>query len=290
VHQKKNDPAPVNNSDNPPINHPRKNASGMNKIPTIINGRVEYSATQNSYKNKMKTLKVKPTKINKFVHKVHIIGDSHFKGIATRINQYLGTNFMVSSFVKPGANVKQIVETQEMEFKCLGRNDFIVVNGGANDLASNSVEDKSALPCLLKFAQKYANTHVLMLNVPIRYDSLTNYRSTYDIKNFNVKLKKKTMLFTHVHLIEMTNDRKYFTNHGLHQNKLGKELLAKEIACQIRETVNSGIKNEPAYPLHWKDEHITDGELVKLQANNDETRDLCIVNSETKNVEEDKCT
>jgi hypothetical protein len=29
---------------------------------------------------------------------------------------------------------------------------------------------------------------------------------------------------------------------------------------------------------------------VKLKANNDETRDLCIANSETKNVEEDKCT
>jgi hypothetical protein len=34
----------------------------------------------------------------------------------------------------------------------------------------------------------------------------------------------------------------------------------------------------------------TDGDLVKLEANNDETRDLCIVNSETENVEEDKCT
>jgi hypothetical protein len=170
VHQKNNDPAPLNNSDNPPINHPRKNACGMNKIPTIINGRVEYSAIQNSYKNKMKTLKVKPTKINKYVHKVHIIWDSHFKGIATRINQYLDTNFMVSSFVKPGANVKQIVETQEMEFKCIGRNDFVLVNGGTNDLANNSGEDKSALRCLLKFAQKYANTYVLMLNVPIRYD------------------------------------------------------------------------------------------------------------------------
>jgi hypothetical protein len=88
-----------------------------------------------------------------------------------------------------------------------------VVNGGTNDLANNSVEDKSALPCLLKFAQKYANTNVLMLNVPVRYDSLTYYPSNYDIKNFNVKLQKTTMLFNHVYLTEMTNDRKYFTNH-----------------------------------------------------------------------------
>jgi hypothetical protein len=133
------------------------------------------SAIQNSHKNKLKILKVKPTKNCKYVHKVHIIGDSHFKGVATKINQYLGTNFVVSSFVKPGANVKQIIETQQLEFKCLGRKDLIVINGASNDLANNPGEDKSALLCLLKFAQKYANTNVLMLNVPIRYDPLTTY-------------------------------------------------------------------------------------------------------------------
>ena len=90
--QKINEPAPVNNSDIPPKNRSRKNSLVTNKIPTIINGRVDSSAIQNSYKNKMKILKGKPTKNNKHVHKVHIIGDSHFKGIATKINQYLGTN------------------------------------------------------------------------------------------------------------------------------------------------------------------------------------------------------
>jgi hypothetical protein len=166
----------------------------------------------------------------------------------------------------------------------------------------------------------------------------------------------------------MTTDREYFMKHGFHQNNLGKERLAKEIACQIREIVNSGTKNEPAYPLHWKDEHIstnsifdtalplictsnegnvselvtklphehcnsqnkavmsavveivvdnmvsdkgedeksepvtviefefrtvnakeTGGETVKVEVNKDETRVLCIVNNETKKVEEIKC-
>jgi hypothetical protein len=50
----------------------------------------------------------------------------------------------------------------------------------------------------------------------------------------------------------MTNDRKYFTNHGLHQYKLGKELLAKEIACQIREIVNSGKKMNLHIPFTGK--------------------------------------
>ena len=254
----------MKNSAISPINRPRKNSSGTNKIPTIINGRVVNSAIQNSYKNKMKTLKVKPYKNNKYAHKVHIIGDSHLKSVATKINQYLGTNFVVSSFVKPGATVKQINETQEMEFKCLGRKDLIVINGGSNDLAKNPGEVNSALLCLLKFAQKYSNTNVLMLNAPIRYDPLTNYRTKHIIKNFNDKLQKSVKLFNHVHLIEMTTDRKYFTKHGLHQNNLGKERLAKEIASQIREIVNFGTINEPAYPLHWKEEHISMNSMIDI--------------------------
>jgi len=87
VLQKKNEPASVKNSVISPINRPRKNSSGTNKIPTIINGRVVNSAIQNSYKNKMKTLKVKPSKNNKYAPKVPIIGDSHLKSVATKINQ-----------------------------------------------------------------------------------------------------------------------------------------------------------------------------------------------------------
>ena len=83
IHQRKHKPLPVNSSVKLPTICPRKNSSGTNEIPTIINGRVEYSANQNSSKSKMKFSKVKPTKNNKYVHKVHIIGDSHFKGTAT---------------------------------------------------------------------------------------------------------------------------------------------------------------------------------------------------------------
>ena len=92
----------------------------INKIPQIINGRVKNSDMQNPSKTKFKLLRTKPDKSTKCDHEVHIIGDSHLKGSAIKINQYLNTNFVVSSFIKPGANIKQIVHSQEMEFKCLG--------------------------------------------------------------------------------------------------------------------------------------------------------------------------
>jgi hypothetical protein len=61
--------------------------SASNKIPMIISGRVmngEIKKPSWSIKN---SSRVSGNKINKYDHKVKIIGDSHLKGSAARINQ-----------------------------------------------------------------------------------------------------------------------------------------------------------------------------------------------------------
>jgi hypothetical protein len=53
----------------------------------------------------------------------------------------------------------------------------------------------------------------------------------------------------------MTIDRKLFTRHGFHLNKIGKEGLAKEIALQITEIIKAGLNNnKPLLPLPWNEE------------------------------------
>jgi hypothetical protein len=71
---------------------------------------------------------------------VRIIGDRHVRGSAAGINRYQNTKFEVCSFIKPGAHINHIVHSQEMELKCLGRKDIIVINGGTNDIDNNSTE------------------------------------------------------------------------------------------------------------------------------------------------------
>jgi hypothetical protein len=101
-----NETNPVNNSVKPVRNNFKENSTGSSKISTIINGIVTNRDIQNSCKIKPQTLKDKPIVNNTHTHKVHIIGDSHFKEITTKVDQYLGTNFVVSGFIKPGASVK----------------------------------------------------------------------------------------------------------------------------------------------------------------------------------------
>jgi hypothetical protein len=52
----------------------------------------------------------------------------------------------------------------------------------------------------------------------------------------------------------MDSHRKYFTQHGMHLNKSGKEGLAKLIATQNCRLVNSKNKDGHEIALKWKDE------------------------------------
>jgi hypothetical protein len=58
-------------------------------------------------------------------------------------------------------------------------------------------------------------------------------------------------------IIQSNLHRKYFTQHGMHLNKHGKEWLSKQIATQIHRLVESNSKDTPIIPLKWKIEPIS---------------------------------
>jgi len=143
-----------------------------------------------------------------------------------------------------------------MEFKGLAKEDIIVINGGTNDLDNNSEKWKSALVHMLQFAQKYANTNTVMVNTSLRHDLAMDSQISFDIQDFNMKLRKSAKLFRHFELVEMNFNRKYFTKHGFHLNNAGKGGLAKVTASQIKKIINYSSNENPIIPLQWKEEFI----------------------------------
>jgi len=221
------------------------------KIPTIVNGRVTTEENKKPVWTTKKPARVTVTKTNKRDHKVRIIGDSHLKGSAVRINQYLNTKFEVSSFIKPGACTNQLVHSQEEELLNLGKKDVIVINGGSNDI-DNNANRNGILVRMTQFIQNHNNTNIIVLNIPHRHDLAMDSRPNLEIQTFNTKLAKITKKLQHVALFEMDFHRKHFTKHGLHLNNAGKEELAKLIAFRIDKLVNNVL--EPMTALKWKKE------------------------------------
>jgi hypothetical protein len=67
------------------------------------------------------------------------------------------------------------------------------------------------------------------------------------------------------------------------------ETVIDKSASNKFEDEKSGLESVSELSSRAGIDNETCGESVKLEVNIDETRDLCIVNSVTKNIEEDKC-
>jgi len=162
------------------------------------------------------------------------------------MNQFLNTTFSVTSLIKSGAPVSELVSSQRKELNELGKNDVIVFCGGANDMDNTNVTKGSdVVKEITKFIQTYNNTNIVILGIPHRFDLKKDSRINLEIQKINTKLRVVANSFRHVSMIEMEPKRGLFTKHGLHFNKAGKEKLAKSIANLINQTVLSECNKHP---------------------------------------------
>ncbi|CAH1636951.1 unnamed protein product [Spodoptera littoralis] len=65
--------------------------------------------------------------------RVMIFGDQAGYGIRNIIQDYLGKQFTVTSFIKPYATTKEVLKPSESLCKDFGKSDFVIILAGAND-------------------------------------------------------------------------------------------------------------------------------------------------------------
>jgi len=106
--------------------------------------------------------------LNKIKHKVLLIGDSHARNCVHLLQDSLSTDFKVSSFVKPGARMNEVINAVRKELKTLNSDDLVVVWGGANDIRRNNM--KEALNSVSKFVNENKELNVVLINSPHRHD------------------------------------------------------------------------------------------------------------------------
>ena len=105
----------------PDMNRRRKQHRIGLKIPTIVGRRPTSSYNWKPAPAKKETVHVPDANHNHKEHKVKIIGDSHLRGTATKIDWYVITKFEICSWIKPGANTEELVGTLGRDLKCLGK-------------------------------------------------------------------------------------------------------------------------------------------------------------------------
>jgi hypothetical protein len=70
------------------------------------------------------------------------------------------------------------------------------------------------------------HTNIVIMNAPHRHNLDTTSCINYKVKVFNRKLSKKIKMYDYAKVTETNFSKEHFTQHRLHMNKLGKELVS----------------------------------------------------------------
>ena len=126
--------------------------------------------------------------------------------------------------------------------------------GGANDVGKNN--STKALHHIIDFIKTNNHTNIILVTLPPKYDLMQSSCVNSEIKSFNRKLKKMVKVYQHTSVLEMDNDWKLFTCHGLCQNSQRKEMLSKLIVSHTYSILEQKI-DHPII-LNWKsDQNLT---------------------------------
>jgi hypothetical protein len=150
-------------------------------------------------------------------------------------------------YIKPGAGMKQIVQSGKEEIEKLNGEDVVVVWGGSNYISKQNSQE--ALRQLSNFAKKYQDTNVIVMSAPQREDLMPSSCVNSEVTCFNRLLRKRMNFYTNMNILETDLNRDCFTKHGLHINSSGKEQLIRKLASVIESVT---VKNSgPNIALQW---------------------------------------
>lgn len=155
-----------------------------------------------------------PTQSNK--HKVIILGDGQGRGLRNILQNLLGSEYIVFSYLKPGAVLSEILECSKNEISTLTRSDYVIILGGCCDKNPYDIDIN-----LHRWLSSTANTNVIISEVPnnrFLKESKINYLLRFICKKY------KNVLFMDMNYARFPPSRR---NYVLN---LARSLL-KEILC-----------------------------------------------------------
>lgn len=215
--------------------------------PGNVNGQKKqlYSEAVGSKCNKAAKLDDKNKK-----SKVLVLADSHGRECWDLLDKKLKNEFDVQVVFKPNAPLKEVVSLAKPSVRDLHENDHLIILGGTNDINSNG---DNPIPQVLKSIEELVplskKTNLIINTIPTRFDKpelnkvieKTNreiHKTINSLKNKNVKRIK-------INFINERLNRTNYTNHGLHLNKSGKNILCDRLASFVKckLPVNSGAKD-----------------------------------------------
>lgn len=200
----------------------------------------EINRKKNTSQNSAKTSKQRNVKVacssdagsvvvkDNFKASIRLFSDSHGRGVAGLIASNL-PNCRVRGDTIPNGKTATVLGTAHPQLRELGKNDYLILMSGTNDLGSN--DDNFIIKQFDEFLRTPTKCKILVVSIPLRKDV-----STFDknIVSINNQLRDLCCKFSHASFMSVSDFyRGLFTRHGLHFNPAGKRAFARKISRSL---------------------------------------------------------
>jgi hypothetical protein len=126
--------------------------------------------------------------------RIVILGDSHARGVAGELLHQSKDRLNTTGYVKPKAGLTELLNTAKNDLSKLTKTDTLIVIGGSNDIDGS--DQGKRLTSTVNFLYSTQNTNVILVEVPVRYDSEARSHINEQIENYNKKLVKVTKVLS----------------------------------------------------------------------------------------------
>jgi hypothetical protein len=165
-------------------------------------------------------------------HKILLIGDSHTRSCASKLQEQLKEQYEVLGYVIPGAGAAVLTKTAQQEIRELSEEDIIIYFGGTNDIAKNN--SSKGISLIHQYALANYHTKIIFIEAPHRHDLMETSIINKEVKIYNRKLNKLTSKYKHTSTMHFDLQREDFTRHGLHLRNAGKDKLLTLLSGKIK--------------------------------------------------------
>ena len=157
------------------------NLKSENQFPDYVPRMNYHKLRRSPFLNARKTKQTK--------QQIIIVGDSHARNSAAELKHCLDPGFAISSFVKPGAGMKDIINSAREDIKKLKHYDVAVIWVGSNDIGKNN--SKEALKHLCDFMKNNQKLKTIIMTAPPKFDLFPTSCVNNEVINFNRQLKRE---------------------------------------------------------------------------------------------------
>jgi hypothetical protein len=99
--------------------------------------------------------------------KVLILADSHGRGCASILSQFLNNTYDISSMVKPGAGIDEIVKMVRKQTTNFDEKDWVIIMGGSNDVVHDGSHCGKFINALNELLPLSKKTNIIVNTLPV---------------------------------------------------------------------------------------------------------------------------